>query len=202
MARAEVMRWAACTAGMAAVLAAATPEIEYTLAHGSPAEAQTRAQLQRLLRQYDLSGWIWTRSVVIDSDAIPHSHPKLTLHTRHLNDDLALLSTFIHEQYHWYETAHPKERDAAIAELRRMYEEVPVGGRDGARDQESSYLHIIVCYVEWQKMKALVGDEQARKVMEFWADDHYRKIYRLVLDNEQAVGGVVRRHGLLPEGLG
>jgi hypothetical protein len=34
--------------------------------------------------------------------------------------------------------------------------------------------------------------------MEFWATDHYRAIYRLVLDHEAAVGEVVKRHGLLP----
>ncbi len=71
-------------------------------------------------------------------------------------------------------------------------------GRDGSSDEESSYLHVIVCYAEWQKMKALVGAERAHQVMEFWAGDHYRAIYRLVLENETAVGDVVKRHQLLP----
>ena len=62
---------------------AATPDMEVTLAHGTEAEAQTRNQLQRLLKTYDVSGWTWTGKVVIDQDAIPHSHPVLTLHTRH-----------------------------------------------------------------------------------------------------------------------
>jgi len=176
----------------------ATPEIEITLAHGTTAEAETRQQLQRLLKAYDLSDWLWTRKVVIDKDAIPHSHPVLTLHTRHLKDDLLLLSTFVHEEYHWYETAHAQDTSAAIAELKTAYPRLAVGGLDGASDEESSYLHIIVCYVEWQKMKALVGAEKARQVMELWARDHYRAIYRLVLDNEAAVGDVVNRHHLLP----
>jgi hypothetical protein len=59
----------------------ATPDMEVTLAHGTEAEAQTRDQLQRLLKTYDLSTWTWTRKVLIDQDAIPHSHPVLTLHT-------------------------------------------------------------------------------------------------------------------------
>jgi hypothetical protein len=176
----------------------ATPELEVSLAHETAAEAETRDQLQRLLKAYDLSDWVWTRKIVIDRDAIPHSHPVLTLHTRHLKDDLLLLSTFVHEEYHWYETAHGRETSAAIAELKTAYPRLPVGGVDGASNEESSYLHIIVCYAEWQKMKALVGPEQARQTMEFWAGDHYRAIYRLVLDNEVAVGHVVDRHQLLP----
>ncbi len=188
----------AAIAFLAGTVAARSPEIKYILAHGSPAEDQTRAQIQRVLKEYDLSGWIWTRTVVIDSGAIPHSHPRLTLHTRHRGDDLLLLSTFVHEQYHWYASAHQREIGSAIADLRKMYPEVPVSEPDGAADEQSSYLHIVVCYAEYEKMKALVGPERARQVMEFWARDHYRKIYRLVLDNEQPVGAVVRRHGLLP----
>jgi len=176
----------------------ASPEIEITLAHGTPEEIETRGQLQRLLNTYDLSGWTWTRKVLIDKDAIPHSHPVLTLHTRHLKEDRLLLSTFVHEEYHWYETAHPKETLAAIKDLKTMYPEVPIGGQDGALDEESSYLHIIVCYGEYEKMKELVGVDQGRQVMEFWATDHYRAIYRLVLENEAAVGAVLQRHRLFP----
>ena len=35
--------------------------------------------------------------------------------------------------------------------------------------------------------------------MQFWPSDHYRAIYRLVLENETAVGDIVNRHKLLPE---
>jgi len=177
----------------------ATPEIEITLAHGSAREEATRDQVRRLLGEYDLSGWIWTREVAIDEDATPHSHPVLTLHARHLKQDLELLSTFVHEQYHWYAVEHSEQTAAAITEFRTAYPKIAVGGRDGGGDEESSYLHIIVCYEEWQKMKSLVGEERAREVMEFWAGDHYRAIYKLVMANEEAVGAVVSRHGLRPE---
>src|SRR5881397_3222002 len=71
--------------------------LEIALKHGTPNEARTRDQLQRLLVTYDLSPWFYTKSVVIDERAIPFSHPVLTLHTRHANDDELLLSTFLHE---------------------------------------------------------------------------------------------------------
>jgi len=188
--------WAAALAYC--FLCGATEEVEISLAHGTAAEVGTRDQLQRLLNKYDLSDWLWTRKIVVEDGSIPHSHPVLTLHTRHLSDDMLLLSTFVHEEYHWYETAHSDDTAAAITEFKGKFPDLPTGGLDGARDEESSYLHIIVCYAEWQKMKALVGPERARQIMEFWAGDHYRAVYKLVLANEAAVGDVVKTHKLLP----
>ena len=47
-------------------------------------------------------------------------------------------------------------------------------------------------------MKALVGAERALKVMQFWTTDHYRAIYKLVLDHEADIGPVLERHRLFP----
>lgn len=57
---------------------------------------------------------------------------------------------------------------------------------------------IIVCYGEYQEMKALVGAERALKVMQFCATDHYRSILKLVLDHEADIGPVLERHRLCP----
>src|SRR5215813_10763632 len=113
----------------------ATQELEMTLAHGSAAEAQTRDELQKLLKQYDLADWVWTRKVIIERGAIPHSHPVLTLNTR--DEGLRLLSAFVHEQYHWFETEHPTQISSSMADLKKAYPRVPVGGRDGATDVDS-----------------------------------------------------------------
>src|SRR5436309_15051543 len=80
-------------------LSAADP-IQIELAHGSAAEVRTADQLQRLLERFNVEPWLFTRRVMIDERAIPHSHPVLTLHTRHLDRDDVLLSTFVHEQHH------------------------------------------------------------------------------------------------------
>ena len=82
---------------------AASGQIEIELAHGSQAEEATRDALLRLVGEHDVSAWLYTHRVIIDQTAIPHSHPVLTLHTRHLGEDEHLLSTFVHEQFHWLE---------------------------------------------------------------------------------------------------
>ena len=61
--------------------------IDVRVQQGTATEKQTKEQLQRLLRTYDLSPWFFTNVIVIDEKAVPHSHPVLTLYTRHGRDD-------------------------------------------------------------------------------------------------------------------
>ncbi len=172
------------------------PRPEVTLEHRSPSERATAAQLDRLLDRYDLTPWLFTRAIVIDDDAIPHSHPVLTLHSRHVRDDLLLLSTFVHEESHWYLEAHQADVDAAVVELRALAPGLPVGFPDGAQSETSSYEHLIVIALEERGLKRLVGELAAHEAMEFWATDHYRALYRTVLDRRPDVWRVMRAHGL------
>ncbi|HEV2859922.1 MAG TPA: hypothetical protein VGX48_02825 [Pyrinomonadaceae bacterium] len=178
--------------------ARAQEKIDISLAHGSAEEAQTKAQLQRLLGAYDLSKWIFTRSVVIDERAIPHSHPTLTLSARHLKDDELLLSTFVHEQLHWLLDQREKETEAAIKELRAMFPKIPVGYPEGARDERSNYMHLLVIYLEYRADRELLGELKARQVMEFWSKDHYTWIFRTVLERPRDIGEIALKHRLIP----
>ena len=164
---------------------------------GDKNEALTREQLQRLMRQHDLSKWLFTKKVVIDrGERIPHSHPVLTLNTNYLKDDELLLATFVHEQTHWLLEQKAEQAKRAMAELKVMFPDAPSGGPDGARDQESTYRHLIVCYLEYQAVRELLGELRGRQVIEFWATHHYRWVYRQVLEEGRRIGGVVRKHGL------
>lgn len=174
----------------------AADSIEIKLKNATESERQTKAQLGRLLNSYDLSKYTFTREVVIDEHSIPHSHPVLTLHTRHLDSDDQLLSTYIHEQLHWYLTAHDKQTRAAEAELRKLYPRVPVGYPDGAQDEESTYLHLIDCYLEMQADRRLMGRQRAADIMKFWVGDHYRWIYKTVVQDEMRIAEIVKREDL------
>jgi hypothetical protein len=178
----------------------ASPQLEISLKHNDQREVQTKQQLQRLLSAYDVSNWIFTRKVVVESgfNVIPHSHPVLTLSTRHLKDDELLLSTFVHEQLHWYLGEKPKETEEAYKELRSMFPKAPVGFPEGGKDEESTYKHILVCYLEYQAMKGLLGELKARQVMDFWATDHYTWIYKTVLERGREIGSLMRKHKLIP----
>jgi hypothetical protein len=170
--------------------------VDIQLAHNTPAEQQTEAALKRLLQQYDTSKYTFTHKVIIDEESIPHSHPVLTLHTRHLGHDDEMLSTYVHEQLHWYLDSKQKQTAAAEAELKKMYPKVPVGYPDGAQDEESDYLHLIDCYLEWQADRQLLGDARALAVMQHWAGDHYRWVYKAVLADANKIKAVVQHNNL------
>jgi hypothetical protein len=176
----------------------AQDKIEISLKNESVEEARTRDQLQRLFKTYDLSKWIFTKSVLIDEKAIPHSHPVLTLHTRHLKDDDLLLSTFVHEQCHWFLTQRDKETEEAVKELRAMFPKVPAGFPEGAEDERSTYLHLLVNYLEYRADRELLGELRAKQVMDFWATDHYRWIYKTVLERARDIGNLMFKHKLIP----
>jgi hypothetical protein len=168
--------------------------VEIKTAHGSEGELRKAAQIQRLIDTYDLSKWTFTRSVIVDHDArISHSHPVLTLDVadKAYPDDVEL-AAYVHEQIHWLESANPAKTEAAIAELRKMYPNAPKRGPEGARDEYSTYLHLIVCHLEFEAMKELVGEERARAAMQ---KPYYRWVYRTVLADNERIAEVVKRAG-------
>lgn len=173
-------------------------QIEISLKHSDDInEDLTKKQLQRLIKQYDVSRWLFTKKVLIERDVIPHSHPILTLNTRHLKDDELFISTFVHEQIHWFFEERNEQTKKAIADLRTIFPKVPVGHTEGAKDEESSYLHLLVCYLEYQAVKALFGELKGRQIMEFWSSDHYTWIYKQVLNEERKIRALLRKHKLM-----
>jgi hypothetical protein len=171
--------------------------IEIELAGKSDREQQAREQLERVLAKYDTRKWTFTTRVRIEDRVIPHSHPVLTLSTGNLGRDEHMLSEFVHEQIHWHEEAKPKEREAAIKELQAAFPDLPLRPPEGARDRYSSYLHVIVCFLEYKALKELTGETTGRSVFEHWAGHHYKAIYRLVLEREHELLPIIRRNGLL-----
>lgn len=176
----------------------AQTNLEIALKRGSKGELQTRDQLQRLVKTYDLAKWTFTSSILIDEEAIPHSHPVLTLSTRHLKDDELLLSTFVHEQAHWFLTQAQKATEDAKKELRVMFPKVPIKPPEGASDEQSTYLHLIVIYLEYRADRELLGELKARQIMEFWATDHYTWIYKIVLERPRDIGNIAFKYKLVP----
>lgn len=167
-----------------------------SLKNNSAAEVQTKEQLLRLVKQYAVSKWIFTHTIIVEEKSIPHSHPILTLSTRHIKDDELLLSTFLHEQFHWYLSAKRNETIAAVAALKILFPIVPTGYPEGGVDEESTYTHILVCALEYSAIRQIFGELKARQVMDFFAHDHYRWIYRTVLEHAPAIYELMRNYKL------
>ena len=86
----------------------------------------------------------------------------------------------------------------AKKELRVMFPKVPIKPPEGASDEESTYLHLIVIYLEYRADRELLGELKARQIMEFWATDHYTGIYKIVLERPRDIGQILFKHRLIP----
>jgi len=178
-----------------AAVKGSTVRLEITLASDTQPEKFAESQLRRLLAKYNLDALVFTKKIRIASHVIPHSHPVLTLNTRHIDDDEQQLATFIHEQMHWYLSRHEKGTAAAIADLRKVYPIVPEKGPRGARNEHSTYLHLIINLLEFDGLANYLGRDRARAVI--GRRDYYIWIYDTVLRDETNIRAVMTGHGLV-----
>lgn len=154
-------------------------------------ERATADQLHRLARTFDLTRFLFTREVVVDANAIPHSHPILTVKTGHAGDEF-LLAEFLHEQLHWFLSPRLQALREAVRDFEQMYPDLPVGHPLGARNRWLSYLHLAVNALELRATQVDVGEPRARSVLGYW--QHYRGIYRIVLEETDRIEEVLKRH--------
>jgi len=156
--------------------------IQIILKNGNDSEKRVKEILQKLLDKYSqpLAKHIVTDKINIQSMAISHSHPVLTLNTRTFDED-QILATFLHEQIHWYLDCRKEPTERIIVKLKKKYPIVPVGQPEGAKTKNSTYLHIIVNFLEYKVLIEILGQKKAEKIL--IDKDYYKWIYRKVISD-------------------
>jgi hypothetical protein len=173
--------------------------VTISLAYGTSRESNTRSHLLALLSRHDLTKWQWTNEIRISSGEIPHSHPVLTLNTRCGDRTDLLLATYLHEQLPWWiANCPPTAVEEATKQLRCIWPAVPTAPPMGADDEDSTYLHLIVCFLEDEALRTVLGDSAAGAVLGHWTRDNYTWIYECVLASHARLAEVVERAGLVP----
>lgn len=164
--------------------ALAQQEVSISLAHGTSAELKIKNDLLLLLKTYPLDDFIFMEKVVIDEQApTPRSYPVVTMNTDHeyLNDPLMLLSTFIHEQLHWYLIENGNSsKEAFRASVKEEFPHLKVAEPLGDGDEGSTLSHLVVCFLEYQALTSLLGRDAARA--QIAKMDWYTWIYEQALD--------------------
>ena len=189
------------------VAAAQTPTVSIELAHDSVSEQQVKDQLERLLKEYDLSRWIFTKKIRIEQGARPHSHPVLTLNTRYATNDRLMLAGFVHEQIHWFLVGKGRGASKATAEAAQRYSSAPERISDGgAGSRDSTTLHLVVCQLEFESLRALLGADTATAVVQEQITEGasglgYQWIYQRVLDDQDQLSQLIRKHKLTLPGI-
>jgi hypothetical protein len=174
--------------------------IDVDLEHARREGERVRDLLAALRRRHDLARFEYTTVVRIVPGGDTFAHPILTLGNRFTENEDILLSTYLHEQMHWYlwHLGTP-ERDMVAPffdELVRRYPDAPIALPDGARNYESTYLHLVVNWLEVAATSELIGRPRAFALAE--AQYTYRWIYRTVVRDWDALGELYERHGLVP----
>ena len=174
--------------------------IDLDLDHARREAERVRGMLQALRRRHDLSRFEYTRVVRIMPGGDTFSHPMLTLGNRFAENEDTLLSTYLHEQMHWYLWyLGTPERDPVAPffdELVRRYPEAPTELPDGARNYESTYLHLVINWLEVAATAEFIGRRRAVAVAD--VQRSYRWIYRTVLRDWDPLQELYERHGLVP----
>jgi len=162
-----------------------------------------RGRLRLVLGKYrGHEAWEFTNDVLIDEGTLSHSHPVLTIGAKSsgVRTDGGLLSVYLHEQIHWFLSQHPVELGRAILDLKTRYPNAKVGAEEGgARDEKSTYLHLLVCLLEYDALVGIIGG-RARHLLE--SKPYYEWIYRTVLSDYCTIKGIAAENGLVPHHAG
>jgi hypothetical protein len=173
--------------------------IDIDLSAAQALAEKVRNALVMLRERYNLGRYEYTKKVRIAPTELCYSHPVLTLNTS-LRAENAILCTYLHEQMHWYLTWYSHVNRSGWQEIwstiRQTYPSLPVGFPQGANDEHSSYLHIIVNYLEIEAAGDVLGSDIARDVAA--KNFVYRGIYEIVLREWESLTALYRRHGLIP----
>ena len=172
--------------------------VEIDLSSSRAGAERVRELLEALRRRFDLAPFEYTRLVRIAPNEVPHSHPVLTLNTS-VRNEAGILLQYLHEQMHWYLTrlgTKAAPGSPLIAELQQMYPDAPTTLPEGARDQYSTYLHLIVNRLEIETATQYLGRERA--VALALAQGHYRWIYRTVVADWEKLDAIYRRTEVAP----
>lgn len=173
--------------------------VRIRLSSGSESERALRGRLRLVLRKHGGHGaWEFTDDILIDEGRISHSHPVLTIGTKSsgVRTDGGLLSVYLHEQIHWFLSRHPARLGRAISDLKARYPNIKVGTKEGgARDEKSTYLHLLVCLLEYDALVHLIGGRAKHLVK---SKPYYEWIYQTVLSDYCTIKEVAVRNGLVP----
>jgi hypothetical protein len=174
--------------------------IDIDLDHARREGDRIRDMLAALRRRHDLARFEYTTMVRIVPGGDTFAQPVLTLGNRFTSSEDELLSTYLHEQMHWYLWyLGTPERDMVapfMDELVRRYPDAPTGPPDGALGYDATYLHLVVNWLEIAATAELIGRERAVAVAR--AQRSYRWIYRTVLNDWDLLGELYERHDIVP----
>lgn len=174
-----------------------TPDTPYeiTTFSGNEKEKAVAERLKVLVAKYDLEPYVFTKKIQIQEGVIPHSHPVLTLGVED-DTETKLLATFLHEQMHWYTMLKRNELMNVGEVMLKRYPQMPSDLPEGAGSEQSTFLHLGVCYLEFHTLSQVIGNERAMEHMQWMTTQHYRWVYRTIIQDLAEFENLFEENGL------
>jgi len=187
--------------GVAAFSVVAAQESLYvTTKSAERSEIELRKRVEQVVLKYELQRWLYSRRIVIDRAVWPpHSHPVLTLGVteRFLHDDVELVAVLVHEEFHWNLALNSGlSKWKLMALLKAFLPVLRVAPPFGSEDDVSTYMHVLVCYMEYKALSKVFGQPAAQSYLS--KQPFYTDVYATVLDeaNSPKIEMVLARAGL------
>ena len=158
-------------------------------------------QLKKLIYKYDLSSFLYTKHIILDSKARSISHPILTVNTKYAAYPPILLSNFLHEELHWWMKQNQEKVQVALPDLKKAFKNSPM--IKGAKDPDSTYRHLIICWMEYMAVLKYMGEDVAKANLQHFiqVDRRFPWIYTHVLKDSQQIWDIVGKHKFIPDHL-
>ena len=178
-------------------------QLEVDVDHARREGQRVRDMLTALRRRHDLSRYEYTSIVRIVPGGETFAHPVLTLGNRFASSEDLLLSTYLHEQMHWYLWyLGTPERDMVapfMDELVRRYPHAPIDvANGGARSYESTYEHLVVNWLELAAVSEFIGRDRTFALARAQRLRSYGWLYDTVVRDWVELEKLYKRHGIAP----
>lgn len=162
--------------------------------------AVTKQNLFHLAQVYDLSPFLYTKRVQVQSNVTPHSHPVILLNTKYSEQPKKLLSAFLHEEFQWWFAKHGFRATLAVKDLAKIYPKAPVAKNS---TMNATYIRLMVCYLEYRALTHYLGAKEARAILHTMRtkDKLHPWSYAQVLNQNAKIKKVLEQRELIPETL-
>ncbi len=175
------------------------PAISIDLSTAHHRADNTANELANLRRKFNLKPFEYCQQIRIAPFETPYSHPQITLNTNYYSS-LGLLCMYLHEQMHWYVTWYSHTHETLwmnlLETLKALYPAAVIPNRPDLESNFSSYLHLIVNWLEVHTASIYYTSEEvaihASKL------PFYQWEYEQVTQGKEKLQEIYQNHKLLP----
>ncbi|MFH0883666.1 MAG: hypothetical protein V2A56_11825 [bacterium] len=155
---------------------------------GNLREAIANRQVVNLIGEYSLYNWLFTRDIVIDEKARPHSHPVLTLNASYLQEDKKALAIFLHQEFRWYLDQNARNVNTVVKELMKRPDQLIPNITQTIDNDSLSWLNLLACTMETDALKQTLGETNTDSLLTWRMEQSpLARFYKASLEHGEAI---------------